>query len=69
MQENSNETQLDKHDDGGNDEPRELEASQGQYANDMEAHKGLRLFQIANHNLLYNKVGFKEFMGNKNPRH
>jgi hypothetical protein len=29
MQENSNETQLDKHDDGGNDEPRELEASQG----------------------------------------
>jgi hypothetical protein len=69
MQENSNETELDKHDDGGDDEPGKLEASQGQYANEMEAHKGLGLFQVTNHNIFYNKVGVKKLMGNKNPRH
>lgn len=60
---------MDKHDDGGDDEPGKLEASQGQYANEMEAHKGLWLFQVANPNLFYNKVGAKEHVGNKNPRH
>jgi hypothetical protein len=51
---------LDKHDDGGDDEPGKLEAFEGEDANDMEAHKGLRLSQITNHNLLYNKVGAKK---------
>jgi hypothetical protein len=41
MQENSSEIELDKHDDGGDDEPEKLEASQGQYVNEMEPHKGL----------------------------
>ncbi len=52
MQENSSETKLDKHDDGGDDEPGKLEAFEGEDANDMEAYKGLRLSQVANHNLL-----------------
>jgi hypothetical protein len=31
--------------------------------------KGFKLFQVSNHNIFYNKVGAKELMGNKNPRH